>query len=158
MFRKRHFFSWRRRSLRFFASFLPLKERLISFFEFVLQTVRIWSDFVRTGGTAPTLPSGKNAWRSGWAPALPTATVSSNTIKAPIPSPARIPSSPWSIERARFRYPLCFPVNLPSARPRVPAPPGRGRATPWQRTRSPAAASGGSPTCIPTAVASSPCS
>ena len=51
MCRKRHFLSWRRRRLRFFVSCLPLKERLISFFELVLQTVRIWSAFARTGGT-----------------------------------------------------------------------------------------------------------
>ncbi len=88
MFRKRHFLSWRRRRLRFFVRCLPLKERLISFFEFFLQTVRIWSALPRTVGTEPTLPSGKNALRSGCAPAVPTAT-SSMTITAPIPSPAR---------------------------------------------------------------------
>ena len=37
MCRKRHFLSWRRRRLRFFVSFLPLKERLISFFEFACR-------------------------------------------------------------------------------------------------------------------------
>ena len=94
MFRKRHFFSWRRRSLRFFVSFLPLKERLISFFEFVLQTVRIWSDFVRTGGTAPTLPSGKNAWRSGCAGAPHRHAPAASHQGADPQSCAQHPSSP----------------------------------------------------------------
>ena len=88
MCRKRHFLSWRRRRLRFFVSFLPLKERLISFFELGLQTVRIWPAVLRTFGTEPTLPSGKNAWRSGCATADPAST-SNIAIKAPIPKPAR---------------------------------------------------------------------
>src|SRR5215210_374588 len=101
MCRKRQAFSWRSRvrRIRFIFRLLPLNDLRMSRLELRLQTVRTWSAFPRYFGTAPVLPSGKNACRSGCAnPA--GASASSTTAMHPIPSPARDIDSP-SFERAR---------------------------------------------------------